>query len=94
MKRSLARLVTKAYSLIGLMIKDSSRLLKGQKLRVDLEKVRDNLPQNIRNQITTDPCGRLVGYKMVDGNQFGLALDFGNGNVAWFFEDELSELVD
>ncbi len=66
--------------------------MKGQILRVDLAKVRDNLPLSIRNQIKADPCARLVGYKIVDGNQFGLALDFGSGKIAWFFEDELSEL--
>ena len=85
-------LLLKVYRVLGLMIKDSSRLVKGQELRVDIEKVRDNLPPNIRDQIKADPCGILVGYKMVDGNQFGLALDFGCGKIAWFFEDELSEV--
>ncbi len=71
------------------MIKDSSKLYKGQNLRVDLNRVRDRLPAKLIDQLSSDPLGQLIGYKMVDGNQFGLAIQFSNGKVAWFFEDEL-----
>ena len=74
------------------MIKDSSSLVNGQNLRVDLDRVRDRLPAKLLQQLSIDPFGVLVGYKMVDGNQFGLALEFANGERTWFFEEELSEV--
>ena len=73
------------------MISDSSKLVKGQNLNIDLEKVRDRLPDALLKQLKEIPSGKLVGYKMVDGNQFGLVLQLENGSTAWFFEDELSE---
>tara|TARA_Y100001968_G_C19414000_1_gene747946 strand:+ start:1019 stop:1252 length:234 start_codon:yes stop_codon:yes gene_type:complete len=72
------------------MIIDSSKLIKGQKLFVELKEVKDRIPKKLRDAIEKNPYGILVGYKMVDGNQFGLALDFGNGITTWFFENELS----
>ena len=71
---------------------ESQNLIEGQTLKVNLDKVRDRLPKNIFEQLTIDPCGKLVGYKMVDGNGFGLVLELSNGNKSWFFEDELSEV--
>ena len=40
-----------------------------------------------------DPAVELVGYKMVDGNQFGLVVKLKNGEINWFFEKELSEIM-
>ena len=76
------------------MIEDSSKLIKGQILKVDLNKVKDRIPENIKTIIKNNPYGKLVGYKMVDGNQFGLALEIERGRVIWFFENELSEVSD
>ena len=75
------------------MIKDSSTLQKGQILRVELNEVEDRLPQNILEMIRKDPIVELVGYKMVDGNEFGLVVKLKNGMVNWFFEKELSEIM-
>ena len=72
------------------MIK-AENLVKGQKLKVELDAVKDRLPQTLINQLTINPYGNLVGYKMVDGNDFGLVLELSNGNKVWFFERELSE---
>ena len=74
------------------MIRDSSTLQKGQILRVELNEVKDRLPQNILEIIRKEPVVELVGYKMVDGNQFGLAVKLNNGEINWFFEKELSEI--
>ena len=73
------------------MIRDSSTLQKGQILRVEINEVKDRLPQNVLEIIRKDPVVELVGYKMVDGNQFGLVVKFRNGGISWFFENELSE---
>ena len=75
------------------MISDSSTLQKGQNLRIEINEVKDRLPQNILEIIKEDPVVELVGYKMVDGNQFGLVVKLMNGEVNWFFEKELSEIM-
>ena len=74
------------------MIKDSSTLQKGQLLRVELDEVNDRMPQNILEIIRNEPVVELVGYKMVDGNEFGLVVKLKNGEINWFFENELSEI--
>ncbi len=75
------------------MIRDSSTLHKGQKLKVDINEVKDRLPKNILEIIMEKPVVELVGYKMVDGNQFGLVVKLINGKINWFFENELSEIM-
>ncbi len=75
------------------MIKDSSTLQKGQCLRVEINEVKDRIPKNILEIIRKEPNVELVGYKMVDGNQFGLVVKLNNGEINWFFEKELSEIM-
>ncbi len=75
------------------MIKNSSKLQKGQTLKVELKEVEDRLSKKVLKQIQEDPIVELVGYKMVDGNQFGLVVKLKNGVVNWFFENELSEVM-
>ena len=75
------------------MIRDSSILQKGQTLRVEINEVKDRLPQNILELIRKEPIVELVGYKMVDGNEFGLVVKLNNGEINWFFEKELSEIT-
>ena len=74
------------------MIEDSTTLIKGQHLKIDINAVKDRLPGNILELIKREPIVELVGYKMVDGNQFGLVVKLNNGEINWFFEKELSEL--
>ena len=74
------------------MISDSSTLQKGQNLRVEINEVKDRLPPKILEIIRNEPLVELVGYKMVDGNQFGLVVKLNNGKINWFFEKELSEI--
>ena len=74
------------------MISDSSKLKEGQLLKVDLEKVKDRLPERLIESLNKNSIGKLVGYKMVDGNQFGLVLELEVGSSQWFFEEELSEI--
>ena len=74
------------------MIEDSTTLRKGQNLKIDINAVKDRLPGNILEGIKMEPIVELVGYKMVDGNQFGLVVRLNNGQINWFFENELSEI--
>ena len=69
-------------------------LIKGQNLKVNLDQVKDRLPKDLVEQLTNNPYGRLVGFKMVDGNSFGLVLKLADGNESWFFEKELSEVLE
>ena len=75
------------------MIEDSTTLKKGQKLKIELNEVNERLPQNVLEMIKNEPIVELVGYKMVDGNQFGLVVKLNNGEINWFFEKELSEIM-
>ncbi len=73
----------------------AANLVKGQTLRIHLDQVQDRLPTNLYNQLELDPYGKWMGgYKMVDGNAFGLVLELGDGSTSWFFEDELSEIAE
>ncbi len=75
------------------MINDSTKLKKGEALKVELNEVKDRLSKNIIKVLENDPIVELVGYKMVDGNQFGLVVKMRNGEFNWFFEKELSQLT-
>ena len=75
------------------MIKDSSTLQKGQILRIEINEVKDRLPQNILELIKKEPTVELVGYKMVDGNQFGLVVKLKTRQINWDVEKELSVLM-
>ena len=75
------------------MIEDSTTLQKGQKLKIEINEVKDRLPKKILEIISKDPIVELVGYKMVDGNQFGLVVKLNNGELNWFFDKELSEVM-
>ncbi len=75
------------------MINDSTTLKKGQRLKIDIEEVKDRLSPSTIEIIKKDPFVELVGYKMVDGNQFGLVVKLNNGKINWFFENELSEIM-
>ncbi len=75
------------------MIEDSKTLKKGQRLKIEMSEVKDRLPKKILKIIISDPIVELVGYKMVDGNQFGLVVKLNNGEFNWFFEKELSEIM-
>jgi len=75
------------------MIEDSTTLTKGQTLKVEINEVKDRLSEKLVAIIRKDPIVELVGYKMVDGNQFGLVVRLSDGQVNWFFEKELSLIM-
>ena len=71
------------------MIQDSSKLVNGQKLRVDLDMVRDRIPKDLLNKLKTNPRGKVVDYKMTDGTDIGLVLELSDGSTSWFFNKEI-----
>ena len=76
------------------MIKDSTKLIKGQILKIEINMVKDRISLDLLKVITDYPKGKLVGFKMVDGNQFGLVLKLNDSSIIWFFEHELSTMDD
>ena len=75
------------------MIKDSTKLKKGQILKINIDKISDRFNDKLLNYLKNKPTGKLIGYKMVDGNQFGFVLELSIGSPQWFFADELSEIT-
>ena len=61
----------------------------GTRVKIDLEQVRDRIPATLAKQLTNDPRGRVVDYKMTDGG-IGLVVELSNGSTSWFFADEIS----
>ena len=62
---------------------------KGTKIRIKPDQVFDRLPQRLRNQISKDPWGIVVEYKITDGQGLGLVLELEDGSTSWFFNHEL-----
>ena len=75
------------------MTVDSSKLKKGVRLKVDLPSIKDRLPKKLITDLAKNPSGELIGYKMVDGNKFGLVLKLDIGSNQWFFEEELLPII-
>ena len=74
------------------MIK-SENLAKGQKLRIEIDELLDRFSPDLLEKLSKDPHGKWMGgFKMVDGNGFGLVLELSDGSSMWFFENELSEI--
>ena len=73
------------------MITYPEKLKKGDRLKIEIEMVKDRLPKNLAEIISKEPHGELVGFKMVDGNQFGLVLKLNDASISWFFAEELSQ---
>ena len=62
----------------------------GSTITIKLDRVRDRIPPNLTEQLTKDPRGKVVDYKMTDGKGIGVVIKFSDGTTNWFFEDEVS----
>tara|TARA_Y100001968_G_scaffold83898_1_gene74953 strand:- start:1281 stop:1508 length:228 start_codon:yes stop_codon:yes gene_type:complete len=64
----------------------------GSTIKVNLDRVRDRIPQNLITQIEKDPRGTVKDYKMTDGiGGIGVVIEFKDGQKHWFFEDEIKK---
>ena len=61
----------------------------GSKIKINLEKVRDRIPPQLINQLSKDPGGTVLDYKMTDGGGVGVVLKLADGTKNWFFESEV-----
>ena len=72
------------------MAKPASLTRIGSKIKINIERVRDRIPSDLIEQLSEDPRGTVMDYKMTDGRGIGLVLKLKDGSQNWFFEDEVS----
>ena len=72
------------------MPKTTSLTRIGSKIKVNLESVRDRIPPDLIQQLSEDPRGTVMDYKMTDGTGIGVVIKLKDGSQSWFFEDEIS----
>ncbi len=63
----------------------------GSNVRVDLDRVKDRIPSSLVKQLQTDPRGKVLDYKMTDGQGIGLVIELSNGETSWFFDEEIDK---
>tara|TARA_Y100000589_G_scaffold63539_1_gene54813 strand:+ start:631 stop:855 length:225 start_codon:yes stop_codon:yes gene_type:complete len=61
----------------------------GIKVKINIDKVKDRLPNQLIEQISANNKATLVGYKMTDGRSIGLIVKFDSGQENWFFNEEI-----
>ncbi len=63
----------------------------GSKIKINIERVRDRIPSYLIDQLSEDPRGTVIDYKMTDGRGgIGVVIKMNDGRKHWFFEDEVS----
>ena len=75
---------------LNAMAKPASLTRIGSKIKINIESVRDRISSELIKQLSEDPRGTVMDYKMTDGRGIGLVLKLNNGSQNWFFEDEVS----
>ncbi len=60
----------------------------GSRIKIDLDRVRDRIPEKLIVKLSTDPRGTVLDYKMTDGGGVGVVVKFNDGSKSWFFENE------
>ena len=75
------------------MAKPTSLSRIGSKIKINIERVRDRIPSDLIDQLSQDPRGTVIDYKMTDGRGgIGVVLKMNDGSKQWFFEDEIDLL--
>ncbi len=60
----------------------------GSRIKIDLERVKGRISEDLIQKLNTDPRGTILDYKMTDGGGVGVVVGFNDGTKRWFFEDE------
>ena len=58
-------------------------------VKINLDKVNDNIPNKLIKEIEKNPIVTILGYKITDGGGLGLIVKLRNGTTSWFFENEI-----
>ena len=71
-------------------IAQSNKLLEiGSIVKIDLTRIKDRLPDELKEKISKDSNAKVLDYKITDGTQIGFFLEFKDGSKNWFFNHEL-----
>ncbi len=62
----------------------------GSSIKINLDRVRDRIPPNLAEQLSKNPRGTVIDYKMTDGTGIGVVIKLSDGSKKWFFEDEIA----
>ena len=73
------------------MAKPTSLSRIGSKIKINIERVRDRIPSYLIDQLSEDPRGTVIDYKMTDGRSIGITAKFQDGSENWFFPEEIEK---
>ena len=71
------------------MTQVNSLIQIGSRAKVALALVRDRIPGRLIQLLSDHPFGTVIDYKMTDGRGIGFVLEFSDGSIYWFFDDEI-----
>ncbi len=71
------------------MYQSLSLLKIGSKVNIDLDLVKDRIPDDLVNLLKDDPIGTVLEYKMTDGNGIGVVVELRDKSQSWFFDSEI-----
>ena len=57
---------------------------------VKVTRVRERIPQDLVNRLSTNNVGEVTGFQMTDGSGVGAVVTFPDGSSCWFFDDEIA----
>ena len=77
------------YQLSEAMPKSVNLSRIGSRIKIDLDKVRDRISNDLINKISSNPIATVMDYKMTDGGGVGVVVKLADGSKNWFFEDEI-----
>ncbi len=60
-------------------------------VNIDLEKINDKLPSDLKTALSKHPYGKIIDYKITDGTNIGVILKLNSGKKVWFFQEEISD---
>ena len=64
----------------------------GKSVRINLELSRDRITKEIIEAINVSSVGKIIDFRITDGQWIGVILKLSNGKEQWFFENEIDLL--
>ena len=73
-----------------MLILDKAKI--GDSVQVNLELSRDRITKEIIEAINVSSVGKIIDFRITDGQGIGVILQLSNGKEQWFFENEIDLL--
>ena len=64
----------------------------GKSVQINLELSRDRITKEIIEAINVSSVGKIIDFRITDGQGIGVILQLSNGEEQWFFENEIDLL--